>query len=704
MITATHKATFQEVKLHAKGRELDILAHFGFPRDLLDGKHHGCPICKQGKDCFRLIDHQAGAVLCNKCFKTENGDFFDAVGKLTGMRKTETLQAIASYLSVSCNNPAADSTPTSSPRKTYPDERQAELAANIRALAIEARHEYRDSNEKLLAVVLRLIETSGQKTFRPTMKLPDGNWIVGTLEGLRPLYGMNTLAGAEVVIVCEGELTADALHSLGFASVTWMSGAPSVKLANWAALANLGGLKTIAFLPDNDSAGRDAMRIAIGILRKLNPCLSLKLVEVPGIIELGEKADAADLVRSYPDDLETPRQEILAAIETAELCQFDQPAPLPDDVGSLGTLGTLQKNQPNTKAKPRARIVPMARIEPVELAFLWPSKLPLGKVSQFAGDGGVGKSFLSMDIATRVSLGSWWPDGSGQAPFGSVLILNSEDAADDTIRPRLDAMGADVSKIYFLEAIQIGDEYERAFSLKDDIERLSEVAEELGDLKLIIIDPISSYLAGTDSHNSGDIRAALDPLKVLAERTGAAVLLINHLNKGSGAAIHRTCGSVAITAMTRTSWAIAKDRDDPLRRLVLPIKSNIGPDEHGMAYRIVDGRLEWEISPVSISADEALEHNPKRNGKPRAIELAEKWLREYLAHGDQESEELLQAAEKAGHSRRTIFRVKEKIGFNAYKDGVKNGRWFWPKLEPIAEECQMSNSANTNNDWHSSNI
>jgi putative DNA primase/helicase len=324
MSTATRKLTFEDAKLQARGHEIEILVHFGFPRDLLDGKHHSCPICKQGKDCFRLIDPQAGAVLCNKCFKVGNGDFINAVGKITGMHKAEALQAIANYLDADKASPQhAKPKATLRPRATYANERQAEIAVNIRGLTVEARHEYRNSHDELLAVVLRLIDGEGEKTFRPTMKLANGQWVVGTIEGLRPLYGLDKLAGSDLIIVCEGEQTASALCSLGFIAVTWMGGAPSVKHADWAELANSAGLETIAFLPDNDIVGREAMRSAIRIIRDLNPELNLKLVEVAVINEFGEGADAADFINDCNSDIETPRREILAAIDSSDLWQSD---------------------------------------------------------------------------------------------------------------------------------------------------------------------------------------------------------------------------------------------------------------------------------------------------------------------------------------------------------------------------------------------
>ena len=125
---------------------------------------------------------------------------------------------------------------------------------------------------------------------------------------------------------------------------------------------------------------------------------------------------------------------------------------------------------------------------------------------------------------------------------------------------------------------------ERPFSLTDDISRLSGLVKSLNDCKLVIIDPISAYLGRTDSHKNAEVRAVLMPLADMADELNVAVLAITHLNKGGGSAMYRSIGSIAFTAAARAVWAVTKDRDDPDRRLVLPVKNNLAQDRLGMAY------------------------------------------------------------------------------------------------------------------------
>ena len=149
---------------------------------------------------------------------------------------------------------------------------------------------------------------------------------------------------------------------------------------------------------------------------------------------------------------------------------------------------------------------------------------------------------------------------------------------------------------------------------------------------MIVIDPISAYLDGTESHNNAEVRAVLAPLAKLAAEVGAAVVCVTHLNKGSqSSALYRATGSLAFVAAARAAYAVTKDKDNPSRRLILPMKNNLAPDTSGIAYAVVAPQgipiVAWEPTPVTITADEALsseQREPTRttrepNGRGLAI-------------------------------------------------------------------------------------
>jgi hypothetical protein len=179
-------------------------------------------------------------------------------------------------------------------------------------------------------------------------------------------------------------------------------------------------------------------------------------------------------------------------------------------------------------------------IAPKPLRWLWPSRIPLGKLTLLIGDPGLGKSLLTADIASRVTRGRPFPDGA-TCESGSVIFLSAEDDAADTIRPRLDAAGADVSRVHTLEAVRVqltdGSLTEKAFNLETDCAALEVALRKHPDVRLIVIDPISAYLGGVDSHSNAEVRGVLARLATLAAQHGVAVLCITHLRKSAGAAV-----------------------------------------------------------------------------------------------------------------------------------------------------------------------
>ena len=201
----------------------------------------------------------------------------------------------------------------------------------------------------------------------------------------------------------------------------------------------------------------------------------------------------------------------------------------------------------------------------------------------FAGDPGLGKSLVTLDIAARVTCGHEWPDHEENGQPGSVVILSAEDDAADTIRPRLEAAKADLSKVHILQAVRraraSGETSLEHFSLETDLVALQDAAVSLGDVWLIVIDPISAYLGNTDSHVNAKVRGLLAPLAQLASSLQTAVVAVDHLNKSNLPALYRPGGSIAFVAAARAVWLFAKNPDDAAQRLMLPGKLNLAPDQ-----------------------------------------------------------------------------------------------------------------------------
>ena len=320
---------------------------------------------------------------------------------------------------------------------------------------------------------------------------------------------------------------------------------------------------------------------------------------------------------------------------------------------------------------------PVSEIDEREIGWLWRDRIPLGKTTLLYGDPNLGKSLLTMGLVAAVSRGGLLPDRT-LAPKGSALILSAEDDPADTIRPRLRAAGADLERCHILTVAR------GWFTLVEDLPALKETIDKIGDVRLVVIDPLTAYLGGTDSHRNADVRELLGPLGELAGKTGAAFVLVSHINKGASLnALHRAMGSLAFVAAARAAWIIVQDPKDKLRRLFLPTKSNLGPAVAGLAYKVVIGEhggptLAWEPDPVEVDLSEILAGSGGRTRGGGVLEEAKEFLREELAEGPRTVKELEDAAKGAGISWATVLRAKKALRVRSGKHGFgSEGVWTW---------------------------
>ena len=161
-------------------------------------------------------------------------------------------------------------------------------------------------------------------------------------------------------------------------------------------------------------------------------------------------------------------------------------------------------------------IIELSDVKPEPIKYLWFNKIPLGMITILVGDMGLGKTFMALDMAARVSTGGLWPDRDGtpdnHAPKGSTVILTAEDSISQTIRPRLDGLDADISKVRIIKGVKrknTNGQYEGYFNLQDDLPALQKAVQKRDDCKLVILDPLSAYLGKIDSHKDADVRGVL---------------------------------------------------------------------------------------------------------------------------------------------------------------------------------------------------
>jgi hypothetical protein len=317
------------------------------------------------------------------------------------------------------------------------------------------------------------------------------------------------------------------------------------------------------------------------------------------------------------------------------------------------------------------------------LKWLWPKRIPLGYLTLLAGEPQAGKSYLTLDIAARTSRGSLWPGESGDEQEtgvkklgpGSVLLVCAEDNWHDTICPRLVALSGDLSKIcplFFGEGL----------SSNMVLQLLQEKSRELNDCRLVVIDPISAFLDKLGGSNGTHGRRLVYLLAECILDQSIAMVMVTHLRRGKGKAMHRPSGSDALVRAARTVWLLENDRADPERRLLLPIKNNLAAPGTGLAFTLEpvgDGqyaRLQWEDEPVPVSADDFLRDVPQQT-PPRDHLLCEtvNWLEELLRDGPQPAGEVQDVAKARGISYGTLRRAFCELNVQS-KKVVRDGKSF----------------------------
>jgi AAA domain/TOTE conflict system, Archaeo-Eukaryotic Primase domain len=352
-----------------------------------------------------------------------------------------------------------------------------------------------------------------------------------------------------------------------------------------------------------------------------------------------------------------------------------------------------------------AELVRVASIQPQEIDWLWKGRIARGKLTVFGGHPGASKSTVTIDIAARITTGGSWPCGEGKAPLGSIIMLTVEDEIGDTIRPRLDAAGADVNRVYVLKGmVETDGQGRRSFDLMTDIAHLESVTKKLGDVALIVIDPVTAYMGKPgklDSYRVTDVRSLLMPLQEMASRLNVAVIAVNHLTKGGGSeALMRFLGSVGMVAAGRAAYLVVKDKDDHKRRLFLPAKNNIGDDVTGFAYRICEKptgydkpayaiALDWEEDHVTTTADEALAAESTDGRKSEKLERAKEIIAEMLKDGPRPSKEVIERCAQKGISKKSTWNAKEKLGVKSRKDGWDHWEWYLPGSRPKQDDLHL---------------
>jgi len=339
--------------------------------------------------------------------------------------------------------------------------------------------------------------------------------------------------------------------------------------------------------------------------------------------------------------------------------------------------------------------------------WLWPFRIPRGMLTVLAGNVGVGKSLVAIDVAARITRGRTWPDADDEgkstlrAGAGRVVFFAAEDLPADTIFwPRMTAAGADIRRICLVEGVRQKGEsgLPQPFTLSD-LDLLEERIKTIKRLRLIVIDPIMSYVGATETNLDASVRSVMMPLAALAARCNVAVLCVMHLNKKTTEeAIYRVGGSVAWLAVAREAWLVGLDPDQPKNNdlgVLVALKWNITHRPPSMRFRkktesvkgLREGQacIQWTPGDADVDADALLTREKRSPQRDRA----ETWLRNALAGRKCCASVLKREARKAGISDTTLKRAADDLRVEKRKEGYDEASvWWWSLPADASKETK----------------
>jgi len=317
----------------------------------------------------------------------------------------------------------------------------------------------------------------------------------------------------------------------------------------------------------------------------------------------------------------------------------------------------MQKPQFN-----QLKIIVMDTIEREEIKWLWKPYIPYGKITIVQGDPGEGKTSLILKLASELSLGRCFGEDELREPI-NIIYQTAEDGLADTVKPRLEDSGADCKRIMVI------DDSEDSLSMNDV--RIEAAIRTTG-AKLLILDPLQAYLGDkVDMNRANETRDITKRLGTIAEKTGCAVVLIGHMNKGSGAkAAYRGIGSIDFFAIARSVLLVARVPENPNIRALAQIKNNLEKEGSTVAFEIKDNIFNW-IGEYDISIEELLSGFSQGNKSLKA----ESFLKDLLTEEDSyPASEIFAKGKTLGISKRTLENSKQELGIKSIRVGTG---WHW---------------------------
>jgi hypothetical protein len=507
-MSSVHTDT-DRIKEAARGRWPEILSALGgLPREILDGKHHPCPKCN-GKDRFRYIDDQAGAVLCNQCFTNGNGDGISALEWLRGWDFGTAISELRQYLGTSPNG-SGKQHPNGKTPNTYATSSEA-LAAYKHYLGEPSTWwEYLDAAGLCVGLVYRWDTASG-KEIRPVSRIGDG-WQCAGMPEPRPLYRLpDVMRAGGFVCVVEGEKAAESIRGVGLVATTSASGAKSPRKTDWSALA----AKQVVILPDNDEPGQQYATTVIEILTKLAPAPTIKVLRLPGLPEKGDAADYIQARRADGATVDAIRDEIVLMAQQATPPEAPKAEEPPEFTHLIDSAALLALD--------------------IRQRYLVRGMLVQGQPAVIGGRSKTLKTSVAIDLAISLGSGTLYL-GHWQTERCRVAVWSGESGAAtirETARRIAAARGIDLTTCDVLWAFSLP-----KLSHVTHLDHLRQTIIDQG-IAVSVIDPL--YLALLNTETAGQasnvyaMGAALQPVGEIGQQTGCTMVVLHHFRKSGQA-------------------------------------------------------------------------------------------------------------------------------------------------------------------------
>ena len=312
--------------------------------------------------------------------------------------------------------------------------------------------------------------------------------------------------------------------------------------------------------------------------------------------------------------------------------------------------------------KNELKLISISEIQIEDVQWLWHPYVPLGKLTIVQGDPGEGKTSFVLAVISALTRGDPLPECEEAAKPVNVIYQTAEDGLADTIKPRLEMVGANCSRVLVI------DDSSRELTLSDV--RLERAIRKT-KARLIVLDPLQAYLgSGVDMHRANEVRPVLKRVAAMAERTKCAVILIGHMNKAQGLKSgYRGLGSIDFRAAARSVLLVGRSREDETLRVVVHDKSSLAAEGPAILFSLdSESGFSWK-GFCDATASELLSGSGPSVTK---TEQAEKLIRDLIVDGEISSEELLNRALALGISERTLKIAKQTLGVTAVRRG---DRW-----------------------------